>query len=317
MRKRKLYSYGVAVALLVALGVLLVMRFHAPPEVARLLPESDAILYANVKGIRATTHFTESPAAPAPEYARFVAATGFQWDRDLDRVAISLHRMADPHGPNGVVAYTGVLEGRFDAERLTHYLQANSSAREVYDGHDVYTLPESEGRILRVTLLGYDMVAASNVPVPEQIHSVIDRYSAGASPFSGSSLLDARFREIPLFAFAWGIGHIGLPFSDNGNIQVFGVALPLPEDTDFVASLAWRGSVQLRIDEIAPSSQDASQTLSHLGLIIGILKGFTEPGGSPQDQALHEAFQSLTVEQKGDRVVLRARLSPTLLQPAH
>ncbi|MGI4757552.1 MAG: hypothetical protein ACRYGF_11985, partial [Janthinobacterium lividum] len=132
--KRRFYSVGIAAGLLVALAVLLFLRFHAPPEVARLLPESDAILYLNLKPVRAASHFDQQPVSPSPEYAGFVAATGFRWDRDLDRVAISLHRMPDPNGPNGVVAYTGVLEGRFDAGKLGKYLRENSTSRETYAG---------------------------------------------------------------------------------------------------------------------------------------------------------------------------------------
>ncbi len=315
-RKRKLYSVGIAAALLTALIVTLVLRFHAPPEVARLLPESDAIVYFNLKPVRAASHFDQAPMTPSPEYAQFVNGTGFRWDRDLDRVAISLHRMPDPKGPNGVAAYSGVLEGRFDAARLLSYLKQNSEAHEVYAGHDVYTVAGNEGRMLRVAPLGYDMIAASNMPTPEQIHSIIDRYATGATPFSGSSLLSLRYPEVPLFALAWGIGHVGLPFSDRGNIQVFGVTLPLPEDTDFIASATFRGNVHLRVEELSPNENDAAQTARNLSTILNLTRGFLPAAGTPQDMALHQAFASFTVEQKKSRVVLTGNLSPSLLQAA-
>jgi hypothetical protein len=313
-RKRRLYSIGIPAVLLVALVVLMVLRFHAPPEVARLLPESDAILYLNLKPARAASHFDQAPINPSPEYAKFIAETGFRWDRDLDRVAISLHRMANPNGPNGNVAYSGVLEGRFDGTRLLQYLQAHSTARETYAGHDIYTMQGEEGRSLRVTALGYDMVAASNMPTTEQIHSIIDRHAAGASPFSGSSLLSLRYPEVPYFALAWGIGHVGLPFSDRGNIQIFGVTLPLSEDTDFIASVSFRGSLHLRVEELAPSESDALQTTANLTTILNLVRGFVPGTGTPQDVALHEALESLKVEQKKSRVILTGNISPSLLQ---
>jgi hypothetical protein len=311
-----MYSIGIAAALLAALVVALVLRFHAPPEVARLLPESDAILYMNLKPARAASHFDQAPVSPSPEYAKFLQDTGFRWDRDLDRVAISLHRMANPNGPNGNVAYSGVLEGRFDGTKLASYLQAQSISHEKYAGHEIYTVPGDEGRTLRVAALGYDMVAASNMPTPEQIHSIIDRYAAGATPFSGSSLLSLRYHEVPYFALAWGIGHVGLPFSDRGNIQVFGVTLPLPEDTDFLASLTFRGSLHLRLEELAPSDTEAAQTAANLLTILNLVRGFTPGTGTPQDVALHQAFESLKVEQQKSRVVLTGSLSPALLQSA-
>ena len=315
-RKRRLYSLGIAAALLIALAVVLFLRFHAPPEVARLLPESDAILYLNLKPVRAATHFDQQPVLPSPDYAAFVAATGFRWDRDLDRIAISLHRMPDPRGPNGVVAYSGVVEGRFDSPRLTEYLQRISTAHETYAGHDVYTVPGSEGRILRVSALGYDMVAASNMPTPEQIHSIIDRYAAGATPFSGSSVLSLHYPEVPYFALAWGIGHVGLPFSDRGRITIFGIGLPLGEDTDFIASATFRGSIHLRLEELAPSEADAAQTATNLSTILNLVRGFIPGTGSPQDVALHQALQSLSVQQRRSRVVLTGNLSPASLQAA-
>ncbi len=312
--RRRAYTLLIAALVVVALGALLFLRFHAPPEVARLLPESDAILYLNLKPVRAASHFDRQPVQPSPEYARFLAATGFQWDRDLDRAAISLHRMPDPAGPNGPVAYTGVMEGRFDAERLRRYLQGISTGKEMYAGHEVYTLPGNDGRTLRISPLGYDLLAASNMPLPEQIHSVIDRYVAGASPFSGASLLAQRYSQVPYFAFAWGIGHVGLPFSDRGRIQVFGLTLPLSEDTDFIASLTYRGTVHLRVEELAPTEMEAAQTATNLSTVINLLRGFMTSGGSRQDHAFQQALQSLEVRQAKATVVLSGDLSPSLLQ---
>ena len=315
-RKRTLYSLGIAAVLVAALGVLVFLRWHAPPEVARLLPESDAIVYFNLKPVRAATHFDQQPVQVSPEYARFVARTGFRWDRDLDRVAVALHRMPDPSGPNGVVAYTGVLEGRFDTSKLVQYLKTNSAGHETYAGHEVYTVPGGDGRVLRVSALGYDMLVASNMPVAEQIHSVIDRYVAGASPFSGSSLLELRYREVPYFALAWGIGHVGLPFSEGGRIQVFGVTLPLAEDTDFIASLTFRGSLHLRVEELAPTEAEAAQTATNLSTIVNLVRGFVPGTGTPQDVAAHQAFESLQVQQRRSRVVLTGSISPQMLQAA-
>ncbi|MGI4755956.1 MAG: hypothetical protein ACRYGF_03815, partial [Janthinobacterium lividum] len=161
---------------------------------------------------------------------------------------------------------------------------------------------------------GYDMVTASNMPTPEQIHSVIDRYAAGASPFAGSSLLSLRYSQVPYFALAWGIGHVGLPFSDRGNIQVFGVTLPLSEDTDFIASLTFRGTLHLRVEELAQSESDAAQTATNLGTILNLVRGFMPGTGSAQDQALHQTFQSLEVQQHKSTVVLTGNIAPSLLQ---
>src|SRR5271165_6731414 len=111
MRKRTRYSLLVVLALVAALAVAVWLRKTAPPEAARLLPESDAILYVDLKPLRAATHFDRTPVVRSPDYQRFIDATGIDPERDLDAAAFALHRMDDPNGPNGPVAYSEVFEG--------------------------------------------------------------------------------------------------------------------------------------------------------------------------------------------------------------
>ena len=222
MRKPTRYSLLLVAGLIAALIVAILLRKGAPPEAARLLPESDAIVYVNLKPLRLVTHFDRTSITRAPEYQHFVDATGIVPERDLDSAAFALHRMDDPKGPNGPVGYSEVFEGRFDGEKLSRYLDSIATARENYAGHTIYTVAIQDGSVtrpLRVAQLGYDTIAASNMPTEEQIHSILDRHRSAASPFSGSSLLSARYRDVPLLSSAWGIGHIGLPFSDRGYIS--------------------------------------------------------------------------------------------------
>jgi hypothetical protein len=318
MRKRTRYSLLLMLAFIAALVAAIILRKTAPPEVARLLPESDAILYANLRPIRAATHFDRTPVKRSPEFARFIDATGIVPERDLDSAAFALHRMDNPRGPNGPVAWSEVFEGRFDGDRLNRYLLSISSAHENYAGHAVYTIA-LEGRTLRIAQLGYDTVAASNMPTPEQIHAMLDRYRAAASPFSGSSLLAARYRDVPLLSSAWGIGHIGLPFSDNGRITIFGVGLPLPEDTTFVASLRYGvGVLHLRVEQIAPTVAEAARSAEALGAIAHIIQAVqpkveaqTDPA---QAEAMREFTSSIQVEQRHDRAIITTVVPIELLR---
>src|ERR1700733_6233546 len=173
MRKRTRYSLLLMLALMAALAVMLILRKAAPPEVARLLPESDAIIYANLKPLRTVTHFDRTPVTRSPDFQHFIDATGIVPERDLDSVAFALHRMDDPNGPNGPVAYSEVFEGRFDGARLAQYLAGIASSREDYAGHTIFTIPV-DGRRLRIAQLGYDTIAASNMPTTEQIHAMLD-----------------------------------------------------------------------------------------------------------------------------------------------
>jgi hypothetical protein len=318
LRRSTRYSLLVVLALIAALIVAIVLRKAAPPEAARLLPESDAIVYANLKPIRLATHFDRQTIARAPDFQHFIDATGIVPERDLDAVAFALHRMENPNGPNGPVGYSEVFEGRFDGERLAHYLESIARSQESYAGHTIYTVAIADGSItrpLRIAQLGYDSIAASNMPTAEQIHSILDRHRSAASPFSGSSLLSERYRDVPLLASAWGIGHIGLPFSDRGFITLFGLQLPLPEDTTFVASLRYTGTLRLRIEELSPTPEDAARAAENLTTLLGLFKSLQQM--QPRDQsdaAFLQMLNSLKIDKRKDRAIVTATVPMDLLQ---
>ena len=322
MRRRTRYSLLLMLALMVALVVVLVLRKAAPPEAARLLPESDAIVYANLKPLRAVTHFDRTQVTRSPDYQHFIDATGIVPERDLDSVAFALHRMDDPNGPNGPVGYSEVFEGRFDGQRLARYLATIATAKENYSGHDIFTIPVGDGketRPLRIAQLEYDTIAASNMPTPEQIHSILDRHRAAASPFAGSSLLSERYRDVPAFSSAWAIGHIGLPFSDRGYISIYGLRLPIPEDTTFVASLRFLGALHLRVDQIAPTEADAAHAAETLTTLVTLLKTVEQAQVQMHPNAASDApFQGLMnsakVEQHKERAVLTANIPLDLVK---
>jgi hypothetical protein len=302
----------VGVGLLSALAVLLFLRAKAPPEAARLLPESDAILYMNLRPLRALAHLGP-PSAPAislprsPDFQAFVDATGIVPERDLESVAFALHRMADPRGPNGAVAYSEVFVGHFDAGKLQAFLARVARATEHYAGREVYSIPV-QGRTLRVAVAGYDIVAASNAPTAEQMHSMLDRSRAAALWRPGSSLLAARFHEVPLLSEAWGIGRIGLPFGENGRIAVMGFELPVPVDTELVASVRYSGSVHLRVEEIAPDTLAAQHTAESVSNILSVIRGFAGSEGprDPRDAAMRAVLSSAQIIQRDDRAILTA-----------
>ncbi len=318
MRKSTRYSLLLVLALIAAFIIALVLRKAAPPEAARLLPESDAIVYFNLKPIRLATRFDRTPVTRSPDYQHFIDATGIVPERDIDDAAFALHRMDNPNGPNGPVGYSEVFEGRFDGQRLARYLSSIATVRESYAGRDIFTIPVGEGkdiRNLRIAQLGYDSIAASNMPTSEQIHSIIDRHRAAASPFSGSSLLSARYRDVPLLSSAWGIGRIGLPFSERGYITLFGLQLPLPEDTTFVASLRYVGALHLRIEQISPSEADAARSAESLATLVGLFKSIQQmQPRNNGDKAFLQAIDSLKFEQRRDRAVLTATVPIELLQ---
>jgi hypothetical protein len=311
-RTRRTLLVVAGVVLLLALAVFL--RSKAPPEAARLLPESDGILYFNLKPVRTFLRKDLKPPQHVPEYQQFIDATGIDWERDLDSAAIALHRMQDPSGPNGPVAYSMVLTGKLTGKRLNTWLDANASSREVYAGHTIYSVP-SENRIVRVVQVGYDMLAVSNTPTAEQIHSIVDRHRTAALPFAGSTLLSRHFHDVPLLSVAWGVGQIALPFSESGAIKVFGLSLPLQDDSTIIASitpgLPLANSLHLRVEEIAPDEEKAASQAASLATIVTLARSVTtQLSDDPANRALRELLKTAEVTQKRNRVIASANLTP-------
>jgi hypothetical protein len=312
MHKRTRRTLWIVVAVVVVLAAAVYLRFKAPPEAARLLPESDGMVYVNLRPVRAVLLKGVKPVSRSAEYQQFIDATGIDWERDLNQVAVALHRMPDPRGPNGPVAYSMVLVGKLDGKRLGQYLDAHATAQESYDGKTIYSLP-SEGRTVRIAQIGYDMVAISNAPSTEQIHSMLDRHRTAALPFAGSTLLAEHYSEIPLLSVAWGMGQIGLPFSESGQIHALGMGLPIAPDTTFLASVHWAGGLKLRVVEIADSEATASSQAASLNLLLSLARGATVSlGQSAANNGLKEVLRTAEITQRRNRVIASATLPQTL-----
>jgi hypothetical protein len=252
------------------------------------------------------------PVTRAPEYQAFIDATGIDWERDLEEAAVALHRMPDANGPNGPVAYSMVLVGKLDGKALAGYLEAHANAKESYDGHTIYSLP-SEGRTVRVAQIAYDTVAISNTPSTEQIHSILDRHRTAALPFSGSTLLAEHYSEMPLLSVAWGMGAIGLPFTEDGAIHVFGMNLPVPPDTTFLASVHWAGALKLRVVEIAATDDTAATQAASLNLLLTLARGAAAGlGANAANDSLKEALKTAEIAQHRNRITINATLPQNL-----
>ncbi|MGA2217277.1 MAG: hypothetical protein ABSG51_04275 [Terracidiphilus sp.] len=317
MHKRTRRTLWIVAAVLLLLAVAIFLRSKAPPEAARLLPESDGIIFINFKPVRAFLRKDLKPPKRVPDYQQFVDATGIDWERDLDQAAIALHRMPDPNGPNGPVAYSLVLVGKLTGQRLNAWLDAHAASRETYVGHTIYNIP-SEDRTVRVAQIGYDMLAVSNYPTPEQIHSMLDRHRTAALPFAGSTLLAEHYHEVPLLSLAWGVGQIGAPFSEKGAISVFGLSLPLQDTSTIIASitpaLPLAKALNLKVEEIAPTDQAAASQTNSLEAIVNLARAVTVPlSPNAANNGLRQLLATTTVTQHRNRVIITASLSPSLL----
>jgi hypothetical protein len=151
----------------------------APPKtetipsalVYKLPPGSAAVVFADVARLRASSFANELGAlAPSskqdPQYTEFVRDTGFDYSRDLDRVALALWPQS---APTSVVA---LADGKFDANKIKAYaLQTGKKIRS--SGHEIYEVPEQDSkRVIRFSFLSPSRIVLADGPALEKVLSV-------------------------------------------------------------------------------------------------------------------------------------------------
>ena len=120
-------------------------------------------------------------------------------------------------------------------------------------------------------------------------------------------------------AVAWGVGQIGLPFSESGAIKVLGLSLPLQADSTIIASatpgLPMANSVHLRVEEIAPDDDKAASQAASLATIVTLARDVsTQLANDTTNNALRELLKTAQITQERNRVIATATLSPAFLK---
>ena len=132
------------------------------PELLDMAPaDSTFILYADVATLRQDPLVERAAALAQPktqdrDYLEFVRATGFDYQRDLDRVVF-----ATRPGPaaGGTIA---VAEGRFDQKKIADYA-LRSGKIENQNGRDVYVVPSvTPGKGISFAFLSANRIAISD-----------------------------------------------------------------------------------------------------------------------------------------------------------
>jgi hypothetical protein len=301
-----------------AIALAVVLRKHAPPEPARLLPGADGYFYANLKWIRRANIAGQMPDVPhEPEYEQFIQATGFQFERDLDQAAFAIHY--PPVKPNSKAAspeaarFSEVFVGRIQGERLRDYLAKISGSVENYNSVDIYNIP-LEGRTLRVAILGFDTVAASNHDDPMVIRGIVDRSHKLASPFGGPALVRRYYKYVPLASLGWAIFKVdpadSLPARNA-------LSFLFTKPATVVASARYLGRVHFQAEAFTGSKDEAQRLSEQVGTFLHLFHTaegtVSMPGNDPDVKAF---FDGLKIQQNGDRTVLTAAIPPGFIRKA-
>jgi hypothetical protein len=316
MRIRRRLPIILAVLLIAAaVALAVVLRKHAPPEPARLLPGADGFVYINLQWMRRANITGQLPAAPHdPDYEQFIQATGFQFERDLDEAALAIHYPAKPDSAQQP-RFSEVFVGKIDGERLRAYLAKISSSVENYQTRDIYNIP-LEGRTVRVAILGVDTVAASNLDDPQVIRGIIGRSRKLAYPFGGPALLRQYYKEVPLASLAWAIFKIQ-PSADPAASGPLGWSFLFPKAATVVASVRYLGAVHFKAQAFTESEAEASQLVDRLDTFLNVFRTaestVSTPGPDPDIKAF---FDSLKIQPEKNRAVLTAAVPLGLIRKA-
>jgi len=304
----------------VVIGVFLWMWVHAAPESVRLLPESGAVAYLNLRPLRVANVFSNlQKTSHDPDYENFIQQTGFDFERDLDEVGIAVHlpsaqpASSQPAGnAPGAAAqetrFSEVFQGSFDRERVNTYFRRISRTTEIYGGKEIFTIPV-ENRLVRVAIVSANKVAVSNVESPQVIHQMIDRASEAKLPFLAPALVREHYKDVPFGSLAWAIGK----YSSSGNSTNLslpgGFDIPLPAQTTWVASLRYAGSIELKAQALTASEEDARKVADTLGTLLSLFRSVqTNIGTQGPDADVKNFFDSLQVMQEGSRTVFTANI---------
>src|SRR5713226_24558 len=128
---------------------------------AQLPTDASAVLFADFTELRRAPFvallygWAPKPQADA-EYAQFVKETGFDYERDLDRVAIAVEK----HGQDSTLF--AILDGKFDRQEISAYALKDGTAVKA-GGREIFSVPASgTAKKITFTFLKNDQIALAN-----------------------------------------------------------------------------------------------------------------------------------------------------------
>lgn len=297
-----------------AVAVVIVLRKHAPPEPARLLPGADGFVYVDLKWMRRAEIAKNLPTVPHdPEYEKFIQATGFQFERDLQEAAVAIHypgpeKASEPR-------FSEVFVAKIDGERMRAYFRKLAASTETYRAIEIYSIP-LENRTLRVAILGVNMVAASNHGDPAVIHGIIDRSRKLASPFGGPALLRQFYKEVPLASLAWAI--FRLPAQNAaaaGPVDHTLYGFGTEKGATVVASVRYLGAIHFRAEAFTADEEAAGKLTQQASAFISIFRSAeVSASAKGMDPDIRKTLDSLKVFQHKNRTILTANVPVELIR---
>jgi hypothetical protein len=123
-----------------------------------LPPDASAVIYVDVAELRQEAILKNLASLTAqatvdPEYKQFVSETGFDYEKDLDRVGIAIQNAG------ATAHYFALANGRFDRKKIETYLRKSGSS-ETKNGREIFRLAAGvQGRVVSASFLSNERIA--------------------------------------------------------------------------------------------------------------------------------------------------------------
>ncbi len=167
MKKRNWFGLVAAALLLGTAAFYGYQRRNALSSSARnnvlgLMPaDASAVLFADFAELRTAPFvaqlFAWAPKPQAdPDYAQFLKETGFDYERDLDRIAIAFVK----HAPDSTLF--AVADGKFDRQKISNYAVKTGTAAKS-GAHTIFSVPMADStKKIAFTFLQSDRIALTD-----------------------------------------------------------------------------------------------------------------------------------------------------------
>ena len=285
----------------------------APTMLSSLPPQAPYVIYADLASLRNSAFLNRLVAlAPTPsedpEYAEFVRSTGFDYSRDLDRVAIAIFP------GSSIPTVVTFAEGRFDQQKIIAYALRTGKAEE-QNGITKYVLPSSvSGGEITVQFMTVNRIKLISRPRGNSEVKVLEPSTAAAemterinrvagSPVFGVIRMDAVPKDAKIGTFGvdtitnslQGVSWLTVAAAPQG--QSLRVVLEGECESSLAATKLNLGIESLRI--LARAYLSAPSTR----------KQFTPQGGD----ALIQLVKQADISAESNRVQLAVSLTPEIL----
>jgi hypothetical protein len=288
-----------------------------PADVLALLPSDSAVVvYADMAALRGEP-LVQKLAAMAPavqpgsDYAEFIAATDFQYERDLDRVVLASSSAPAPQAPPS--HFVAIADGRFDQQKIEAYAQRNGQMQQ-QNGHAVFTTPgAAPGKFTALTFLSPSRIAIGD-------SADVNALLAGRPATTSDSALREQVSRVagsPLFAVAK--AQTIVPAAGRAT----GLSAPL-------SGLRWVNlaarpdgdRVLVSAEGSCDTPEQATQLATTLELLRGLMRGMlSNPknlGNAPPEaaQAVSQMLQTAQISSDASRVRLLVSMDTAVFDAA-